>query len=135
MLALKFLNKLSSVGLLVMRMGLGFIFIIHGSQKMFAGPTRWEMLGGVMSHLGITFYPVVWGFLAAFAEFGGGILFVLGFLFRPAAIMMCFTMAMAVTHHVYSGDTFKVYAHALSLGMVFFGLIFVGPGKFSIDGE
>jgi putative oxidoreductase len=84
---------------------------------------------------GITIYPVFWGFMAAFSEFAGGFLFILGFAFRPAAMLLTITMAVATTMHITKGDDFKVWSHAAELGIVFFGLIFVGPGKLSIDRE
>ncbi len=135
MLSLKFLGKLRDFGLLVMRVGLGVMFILHGSDKMFGGPTKWMELGGAMSLWHVTFWPVFWGFMSAFAEFAGGILLVLGFMFRPTAIMLTINMAVATTMHLHHADTFAVYSHAAELGIVFFGLIFVGPGRFSIDGE
>jgi putative oxidoreductase len=73
--------------------------------------------------------------MAAFAEFGGGMLFILGFLFRPAAILLTINMAVATTMHLKNGDAFGVYSHAGELFFVFLGLIFVGPGRFSIDRE
>jgi putative oxidoreductase len=133
-LALKFLGRFRDFGLLLMRAGLGAAFVVHGSGKMFH-PENWAMLGGEMAKFGITFAPVAWGFAAAFAEFGGGILFVLGFLFRPAAILLTCTMVVAMSHHLAAHDGFQVYSHAFEVGVVFLGLIFVGPGKLSIDGE
>lgn len=135
MLALKFLGRFKDFGLLVMRLGLGLAFVVHGSAKMFGGMEMWNQVGAAMGNFGMAHYHYIWGFLAAFAEFGGGILLILGFLTRPAAIMMCFTMAVATTMHVLKGDPFQVYSHALELGVVFFALIFVGPGRFSIDQE
>lgn len=135
MWSLKFLGKLRDVGLFSMRVGLGIMFMLHGSGKIFAGPEKWQQIGGAIGNWGIHFFPTFWGFMASFAEFGGGILFILGFLFRPAAIMLTVTMAVATTMHVQKGDPFGVYSHALEAGIVFFSLIFVGPGKISIDGE
>ncbi len=135
MLALKFLGKLRDVGLLILRVGLGVSFIMHGSNKIFGGPEMWAQLGQAMSLWGISIYPTFWGFMAAFAEFGGGILFILGFAFRPAAILLTITMAVATTMHVTKGDPYSVWAHAAELGIVFLALIFIGPGKLSIDRE
>lgn len=134
MLKLKFLGRFRDIGLLIIRVGLGAAFVMHGSGKMFH-PESWAAIGGNMSNLGISFAPAFWGFMAAFAEFGGGILFVLGFLFRPAALMMAFTMLVALFHHFAAHDGFNTYSHALEVGVVFLGLLFVGPGKLSIDGE
>lgn len=135
MLKLKFLAKFSYGGLLLMRVGLGISFILHGAPKIFGGPEVWARVGAAMGHLGVNFNPSLWGFLAAFAEFGGGILFILGFLFRPAALLLAFTMGVATLMHMRTGDDFKTYSHALELCIVFVGLMFVGPGKLSIDGE
>ena len=135
MLALRFLGKFRDFGLLIMRLGLGVSFIVHGSQKMFGGPELWTQIGGAIGNWGMHYYPVFWGFMAAFAEFGGGILFILGFAFRPAAFLLTITMAVATTMHVMKGDGYNVYSHAAELCVVFLGLLFVGPGRFSIDRE
>jgi len=135
MLALKFLGRLNHFGLLAMRVGLGLMFIIHGSGKIFGGPEMWAKVGQAISLWGINFFPALWGFMAAFAEFGGGILLILGFLFRPAALLLAITMAVATTMHLSQGDAFGTWSHAAELGIVFLGLLFVGPGKISLDGE
>lgn len=134
MLKLKFLGRFKDLGLLIIRLGLGTAFIVHGSGKIFH-PEMWPTLGGALAIWGVTFAPAFWGFMAAFAEFGGGILFILGFLFRPAAAMMAFNMAVALSMHLSKGDGFNVYSHALEVGVVFLGFMFVGPGHLSLDGE
>ncbi|MCO5143300.1 MAG: DoxX family protein [Oligoflexia bacterium] len=133
MLSLKFLGKFRDLGLFVLRAGIGIMFIIHGSGKMFGGPAEWSKIGQAMGSLGITAMPVFWGFMAAFAEFVGGFMFIIGFLFRPFAAMLTFTMVVATAMHFSKGDSFNAYSHAVELGFVFFGLMFIGPGKFSID--
>ena len=40
-----------------------------------------------------------------------------------------------LTMHLASGDAFGKYSHALELCVLFFGMLFVGPGRLSIDGE
>jgi len=42
-------------------------------------------------------------------------------------------MAGALTYHLKSGDDFNKYAHALESLIIFTGLLFVGPGKYSVD--
>jgi putative oxidoreductase len=77
--------------------------------------------------------PTLWGFLAAFSEFGGGVLLILGFLFRPAATLLFCTMTVATISLYQGGQEFGMYSHPLKMAFVFFGLIFIGPGRFSID--
>lgn len=132
---LQFLAAYKHVGLLIARLGIGLSFVLHGYPKMFGGPERWGQIGGAMRGVGIDFLPTFWGFMAAFAEFGGGILMILGFYFRPAVLLMAITMAVALRMHIGKGDSFAVYSHALELGIIFICLLFVGPGKLSVDGD
>lgn len=138
MLALKFLGKFRDLGLLFMRIGLGLAYVVHGSGKMFGGPAKWSELGGSMEllGLGVNVGPTtIWGFLAAFSEFAGGILLILGFLFRPAAILLLFTMIVATITLFKAGQDFTAFSHPLKMAFVFFGLVFLGAGRFSIDKE
>ena len=69
----------SDLGQLVIRLGIGGMFgLVHGWKKVMAGPELWEKLGGSMGQLGIHFWPSFWGFMAMSAEFGGGLLLLLG---------------------------------------------------------
>jgi putative oxidoreductase len=92
-------------------------------------------VGAAMSHVGIDQWPAVWGFLAAVTEGIGGVLLILGAFYRPICLLLCFTMIVATLHLSSSvkAREFKAYAHPLELAVVFFGLAFVGPGRFSVD--
>lgn len=130
---LGFLNKYRDLGLLILRIGLGVMFLWHGYPKLIGGPEIWQKLGMAMSGIGVKTLPVFWGFMAAFSEFFGGICLILGILFRPACILLVTTMAVAATMHLGKGDGLKVASHAIEDGIVFLSLIFIGPGKYSID--
>ncbi len=126
-------NVLVNTGLLVLRIGIGVIFIIHGLPKLMGGLETWTQLGSTMSMVGISFAPAFWGFMAAAAEAIGGAFIILGLLHRPVALMLLFTMIIAVFTHVASGDPFGVYSNALKGLVVFMALVITGPGKFSLD--
>jgi len=132
---LQSLTRFRDFGLLLMRCGLGAVFMMHGWPKMTGGPDKWKMLGKAMANVGIDVFPLFWGFMAMFSELAGGVLLILGLFFRPATILMAITMAVATATKIAGakGDWFSEAAHPLSLTIVFFGLIFVGPGRFSID--
>jgi putative oxidoreductase len=121
------------VGLLLLRIGLGISFMAHGLPKLAGGPEGWASLGGAMANWGITFAPGFWGFIGAMAEFGGGLLLLLGLFFRPVCFVLVFTMATATSVHLKNGDSFSTLSHALEMGIVFFSLYFIGPGWYSLD--
>jgi putative oxidoreductase len=126
-------DSFRNIGLLILRVGIGVIFIIHGAPKMFGGPEKWAELGAAMSNFGIDSMPKLWGFLSALAEFGGGIFIVIGMFTRVTAIALTLNMAVAVQFHFVAGDSFQVYSHALEAGILFLSLIFIGPGSYSVD--
>ncbi|MBF0252328.1 MAG: DoxX family protein [Candidatus Omnitrophica bacterium] len=121
-----------NIGLLIIRVGLGIMFIIHGYPKITAGPEVWAKLGGAMGVLGIKIFPVFWGFMAAASEFMGGILLIAGVAFIPACAFMGFTMLVAASMHLAVGDGLGKTSHAIELMIVFIGLMLIGPGDIVI---
>jgi putative oxidoreductase len=130
----RFLSQYHDLGLLLLRAGLGVMMICHGWPKLVAGPAGWEKLGEAMSHLGITFLPMAWGFLAVVTETVGGAMFALGLFFRPAALLLAVTMSVAtVMRFRVSGGEFLEWAWPAEMGIVFLAMLFVGPGRWSAD--
>lgn len=127
------LGRYSNFALLVMRAGVGFMMIMHGYPKLLGGPERWGKLGGAMENFGITYAPEFWGFMAAFAESIGGLLLLLGYFTRPAALLLLITMIVASTRQLMDGDGLMKASHTIELGFMFLGIFILGPGRFSID--
>lgn len=126
-------TNLIYLGLLLLRVGIGISFFFHGLPKMMGGVETWTSIGGTMRLVGIDFALVFWGFMAAFAETAGGILLALGLIFRPAVLMLAFTMIIALAMHIGHGDPFLKYSHALESLILFISLFITGPGKYSLD--
>lgn len=121
-----------NLGLLLIRGCIGIVFIFHGYPKMFGGTMEWAALGATgMGSIGVDFFLPFWGFMAAFSEFVGGICLVLGLFFRPAALLIFFTMVFAVLFHVTSGKGSP--AAAIQFGVIVSALFIAGPGKFTLD--
>ena len=134
MAVLESLGKYRNTGLLVLRIGLGIMMMLHGFPKLSGGVETWTKVGGSMKLIGIDFVPLFWGFMAALAEGMGGLFLLLGLFFRPVMIFLVLTMAMAATVHLSDPKQDLMDAsHAIELGIVFLGLLFIGPGKYSID--
>ena len=132
---LRSLDKYRDIGLLILRVCIGIMFMIHGMPKLIAGQETWTMLGGSMKVLGVGFTPTAWGFMAAFSEFAGGLLLALGFFTRPACFFLLATMIVATSMHISKGDPFLKYSHAMEAGFLFLSLILIGPGKYSLDDQ
>ena len=127
------LFKYKDFALLIMRIGLGSMFLYHGYPKIMGGMEMWGKLGGAMSHIGVNFYPILWGFLASVAEFGGGLFLLFGFGTRIASFFLFTTMLIASISHMANGDSLGDASHALELTFIFFAMIILGPGKYSVD--
>ncbi len=127
---MSFLNRLQPLALLVLRLALGAVMIAHGSSKVFGGMHNFT---GMVHGLGM---PAWLAYLSAAAEFGGGILVVIGFLtrFAAAAIVIDMLVAISKVHwkHGFLGE--GNYQFPLALAAIAFSLVFFGAGPISIDG-
>jgi putative oxidoreductase len=127
------LSKHADVGLLVIRIVVGGMFVFYGAPKLFGGPQAWTGLGQAMQAVHIGFAPAFWGFMAAFAQCVGGVCLILGLFFRIFTILLFITMAVAANMHLQKGDGLFGAGHAIEDGVLFLGLTFIGPGKYSLD--
>ncbi|MDB5007765.1 MAG: DoxX family protein [Mucilaginibacter sp.] len=127
------MGNYKNFGLLIIRVGLGLMFIYHGYSKLGGGIKTWEELGSTTKYVGIHFWPVVWGLLSAVVETFGGFLLIIGLVFRPVCLLLLINLIVAAAMHLGKGDGLEGAAHAIEDAVVFAGLFFVGPGRNSVD--
>ncbi|WP_394843782.1 DoxX family protein [Pendulispora brunnea] len=120
------------VAALVLRLGLGTMFLFHGGPKLLGGPETWARFGAAMAGLGITFAPAFWGLMAGLSEFGGGLLLLLGWFTRPACVLLTFTMLVATSKLVLRHDDFIAWSQPVEDAIAFVSLCILGPGKYRI---
>jgi putative oxidoreductase len=126
-------SRLKDWGLLLLRVGVGGMFVFwHGWAKISGGPEKWAQIGGAMGNLGIHFAPVFWGFMAAFAEFAGGICVVLGLFTRPMAALLAFNMLVAALFHWSNPNMRPMMSYPIEMGIVMLSLVVMGAGRFSL---
>ena len=125
---MNFLNRLQPLALLVLRLVLGAIMIAHGWQKIAGGL---HGITGLLQHLGI---PPWMAYLVVAAEFGGGILVVLGYLTRFAAFAILVDMLVAIFKvHLKNGLTGQGgFEFPLACAAIAFALIFFDAGAISL---
>lgn len=126
-------TNFESMALLILRLIVGLAFVLHGSGKIQA-PFGWMPAGGPMA------IPPFLQFLAAVAEFGGGIALILGLLTPLASLGLACVMSVAVyMHMIVRHDPFVSSTGGMSyepaLGYLGIAILFLamGPGKFSFD--
>jgi len=124
------LLKYADTGLLLIRLVFGCMFVYYGWPKLAGGPVSWESVGQAISAVGIRFGFVFWGFLAAAVMVFGGIFILTGILFRPACLFLLVVMVVAAAMHFRHGDGLNIVSHAIEDGIVFLGLMFIGPGRY-----
>lgn len=126
-----------SLGLLLLRLALGWIFIFHGSQKLF-GAFDGPGIAGFASHLqGLPLLPpIVWAYMAALGEFVGGVSVLLGLLTRLGAIPIIITMLVAIgTVHGKNGFSLQYMGYEYNVALIGMAaaLVLTGPGLVALD--
>ena len=120
------------VGLAILRIAVGIVFLAHGGQKLFQ--FGFGGVTGAFGQMGIPF-PGLTGPLVAVVEFLGGIALVVGFATRIAALFLAIEMLGAMLFvHIPAGFFLPAgIEFAFSLFAANLALFFVGPGDFSLD--
>jgi len=122
---------------LALRIPIGIIFMAHGGQKLFGwfGGYGLEGTGQWLASIGIE-PSVLMAFLAGSAELVGGLFILLGLLTRPAALVLAFTMIIAIASVHIGNGLFMAnngYEFALALLAATVSLALSGSGKVAID--
>jgi putative oxidoreductase len=119
--------------LLVMRVACSLPFIYHGAAILFGvfgGPGPHNFAVGMKA-------PDIIGYLVGLAQFAGGIAILLGVLLRVGAVCVIIVMLGAVFMvHLPNGYDISHggMEYAVTELLLSIGLLFAGPGKFSLAG-
>lgn len=126
----------TDLGLVILRLGLGIIFVAHGAQKLLGlwGGDGWTAtLTGFEENLGI---PQWLGMVAIVTEFFGGIAVIVGALTRLAALGLAATMIVAMAK-VHLKDGFFLsdggIEYNVALLAMALALVFAGGGAWAAD--
>lgn len=129
----------ADVGVLVMRLVLGVVFIAHGAQKLFGWFGGNGLDGTARFFESSGFSPgKPLAFLAGLAEFGGGIALILGLLTSFAGAALVATMAGATAVSAAGGNNafFAMdngYEFTLTLTGMALAITLIGAGRLALD--
>ncbi|QGQ46168.1 DoxX family protein [Metabacillus sediminilitoris] len=125
------------LGLLIVRLVIGLLFVGHGAQKLFGmfGGHGIKGTGGFFESIGVK-PGVTMALLAGLAEFGGGLLFAAGLLTPVAALLIIFTMLIAIIK-VHGANGLWATNNGYELNLVYIvialGAALTGAGSYSLD--
>lgn len=129
----KWLGQYRELGLLLLRLGWGALFVYYGWRQLVAGPPQWQELGVAVHYLGIYGHELYWGLAAALGLAIGGMCLLFGFFFRPGCLLLSLVMAVALWQQGQQGH-WPAARESFACLILFVGLLLVGPGRLSVDG-
>jgi putative oxidoreductase len=126
------LKRNVDVGLLLVRLALGLVFVMHGWQKLTG--MGFDGFAGMLASLGVPF-PAVNSAIVITLEFAGGLAMLAGIFARPLGVLLAFNMAVAAaTVHLKNGFFLPAgYEFTLTLGLVSLAIAAAGAGRYSVD--
>ena len=124
-------DRQTDSGLLVMRLGLAAVLLIHSLPKLFAGSHSWQSVGTTLGFINVGVPVAILGFVMLLLEALGAISLVFGYFFRISCIILFIIFGLYFFNYFRIGyQTLMLWSAGLAA--VFFGLVYVGPGRYTI---
>jgi putative oxidoreductase len=130
-IGMQFMEKLRPLTLLLLRIGVGVVFMANGYPKFWG-----RRLEHIDEFVHVAHLPAYFVYIAGALELGGGALLVAGLFTRFLGLLLTAEMAVAlwrdekIFQHPLAIDA---YGLALVLGVGAFALATFGAGSFSLD--
>jgi putative oxidoreductase len=126
---MRMLEQLKPLSLLLLRFGLGLIFVYYGYPMLF---TDAHHAAEGFAKMGL---PFPMSYVVGIIEFFGGALLIAGLFTRLAALSLAVVMAGAIWKVHLGKGLLAVgeYQFALIVGLAAFALATTGPGPISLD--
>ena len=131
---LNILSRFRDIGVLVLRLAFGFQLVKVSHVYILDSATKIPEFTTYLQRLGFPF-PAPGAYISVWTEFIGGVLLLLGFQTRWAALLLLINFSVAVgMAHLNINDTYANTFPSVNLWAISFFLLLNGAGRWSIDG-
>lgn len=122
-------DKYKDLAPLLLRIGVGLIFIVAGWGKL----NGIEGTAGFFGNIGIPL-PGIMAWVVAIVEFVGGIMVLVGYRIQLPSLLLAITMVVAIiTTKLGGDDVFRAMRLDLMLLLASLALMFINSGSYSVD--
>src|SRR5688500_17854745 len=120
-------------GILILRAGLGVVLLVQGILHLVKGQNHWALVALSSNVPGVHTSPVVFGCIAIACIIGGGLLLLMGLYFRLGCMLLVAVVSAVLYSKVKGGVGYPELVNVAAALAVVTGLMFMGPGKHSLD--
>ena len=126
-------NK-DAVGKLIIRAVLGILFAAKGIKFFIGGKTALIAFGKILSTIGITFWPLYFGWILACICVVCGMTLLLGVFFKTTTFLLGTILLLDTICKYYMGyRVFDAVAYSAMIVAVMYGMMFIGAGEYSVQ--
>lgn len=128
------LSKFDFFGVLLLRIGVGALLAFHGYPILTGGGKVWADVGegASIATLPSNFFEAA-GLASGILQVAGGILLIIGLFTRGTALLLTVVVSFALANHIAAGSFQLSFLAHLQMTLVLLGLVFIGPGRLSLD--
>ncbi|MBD5780191.1 DoxX family protein [Pelagicoccus sp. NFK12] len=128
------LSKFDFFGVLLLRIGVGAVLAFHGYPILTGGGSVWTDVGkgAAIASLPPSFFEYA-GLASGILQFIGGILLIIGMFTRGTALLLSIVVGFAIANLIAAGSFQLGFLAHLQMILALLGLVFIGPGRLSLD--
>ena len=124
-------DRKKDVGLLIMRLGIAAVLLWHSVPKLIAGAPAWKSLGTTLAFINVGLPASFLGLLSLSLETVCSISLIVGYFFRlSSTVLFILLLLYSINYFNVAYKTLMMWS--LALTSVFLGLVFTGPGRYSL---
>lgn len=124
-------DRKKDLGLLIMRLGLAAVLLWHSVPKLIGGAPAWKSVGTTLDFINLGLPVSFMGLLSLTLETLCSVSLIFGYLFRLSSGVL-FVLLLLYSFNYFNVAYKTLMMWSLALTTVFLGLVFAGPGRYSL---